>query len=92
MKNIIGFFFFFLIHIGSALAQRATVSGKILDSSNGEPLVSATITSPTSNGGGYSDIEGKFTASFTTGSHDIKIKLMGYETKIISNVIFTRNA
>jgi hypothetical protein len=89
MKNIIGFFFFFLIHIGSALAQRATVSGKILDSSNGEPLVSATITSPTSNGGGYSDIEGKFTASFTTGSHDIKIKLMGYETKIISNVIFT---
>ena len=70
----------------SLKVQRAEVTGKILDISNGEPLVSATITSPTSNGGGYSDTEGNFTASFLVGSHDIQIKLMGYDTKIISNV------
>ena len=90
MKKSITFIFILLSFYVKAQmtlkVQRAEVTGKILDISNGEPLVSATITSPTSNGGGYSDTEGNFTASFLVGSHDIQIKLMGYDTKIISNV------
>ncbi len=86
MKKVTSFIFIFLSFSLSLKAQRAEVTGNILDISNGEPLVSATITSPTSNGGGYSDTEGNFTASFLVGSHDIQIKLMGYDTKIISNV------
>lgn len=86
MKAVGSIIFIFLFFSWSAKAQRVEVSGKILDISSGEPLVSATITSPTSNGGGYSDTEGKFKASFMVGSHDIQIKLMGYDTKIIPNV------
>lgn len=73
----------------SLQAQRVSLSGKILDASNGEPLVSATITSPTSSGGGYSDVEGNFMASFAPGTHNIEIKLMGYDTKILPNVELT---
>jgi len=70
----------------SALAQRGIVKGKILDTSTTEVILSATITSPTSGGGGYSDEMGNFTASFEVGTHSVVIKLMGYDTKTINNV------
>ena len=80
--SIIALFFCF-----SATAQRGFVSGKIIDSNTGEALASATITTPTSSGGGYSNLEGVFNASFAVGTHNIEIKLMGYDTSIIANVV-----
>lgn len=73
----------------SALAQRGTVSGKLVDESTGEVLTSATITTATSPGGGYSDFEGKFAADLQVGTHIIDIKLMGYTTKTILAVVVT---
>jgi len=87
VKSLI--FSFFLLLSVSALAQRGSVKGKILDASTNEVLTSATITSPTSNGGGYSDFEGNFNANFVAGTHSIVIKLMGYDTKTIDSVEVT---
>jgi len=88
MRLILIAFFSFLF-CASALAQRGTVSGKLLDEATGEILTSAVITSTTSSGGGYSDFEGNFVASFEAGTHSIEIKLMGYTTKTINDVVVT---
>lgn len=78
-----------LLSASITLAQRGNVIGKIIDASTNEVLTSATITSPTSSGGGYSDFEGKFNASFEVGTHSVVIKLMGYNTDTIFNVEVT---
>ena len=44
MKKVTSFIFILLSFSLSLKAQRAEVTGNILDISNGEPLVSATIT------------------------------------------------
>lgn len=67
-------------------AQRGTVTGKVVDDATGEVVTSATVTSPTSSGGGFSDFEGNFKASFEAGSHNVSVKLMGYEENIIETV------
>ena len=69
-----------------SFAQRGTVSGNVVDDATGEPLISAIITCPTSKGGGYSDFEGNFTASFDAGARDISIKLVSYEEEIVAAV------
>ena len=90
MSIVKSFIFSFCLLLSvSALAQRGSVKGKILDASTNEVLTSATITSPTSNGGGYSDFEGNFNANFVAGRHSIVIKLMGYDTKTIDSVEVT---
>ena len=89
MIRSIALFLFTLLLCVSALAQRGTVSGKLVDESTGEVLTSATITTSTSTGGGYSDFEGKFAASFEVGTHSVDIKLMGYTTMTIPGVVVT---
>lgn len=71
----------------SSMAQRGSVRGKVVDDATGEVVTSATITSSTSNGGGFSDFEGNFTASFEAGTHNVSVRLMGYEDLVIENVI-----
>jgi TonB-dependent receptor len=67
-----------------SFAQRGTVSGKVVDATTGEPLVSAIITCPSSKGGGYSDVEGNFIASFDAGTRNISIREVSYNEDIIA--------
>jgi TonB-dependent receptor len=68
-------------------AQRGTVSGSVVDDATGEPIVSAIVTCPTAKGGGYTDFEGNFTASFDAGERAVSIKLVSYQEEIINVVI-----
>ncbi|MGB0850807.1 MAG: TonB-dependent receptor domain-containing protein, partial [Bacteroidia bacterium] len=71
----------------SAEAQRGSVTGKVIDAGTSETLTSVVITCPTSSGGGFSDFEGKFTASFEAGTRDISFKLMGYDELILKSIV-----
>lgn len=79
--------FILLISTVSAIAQRGTVTGIVLDDATGEPLASAIVTCPTSSGGGYSDFEGKFNASFDAGTRTVSIKLVSYEEELLENIV-----
>lgn len=70
-----------------SFAQRGTVSGIVVDEATGEPIVSAIVTCPTAKGGGYTDFEGKFTASFDAGARAVSIKLVSYQEEIINVLI-----
>jgi TonB-dependent receptor len=70
-------------------AQRGNVTGLILDAETKEPIIGATVLSTTSNGGGFSDDEGKFSANFTVGVQVIKIEYIGSASKEIENVNVT---
>jgi TonB-dependent receptor len=82
-------FTIFVLSSNIVFAQRGDVTGAIFDMETNEMLLGVTISSTTSNGGGYSDEGGVFTANFAAGLQTIVIDYIGYKTKTIENVTVT---
>ena len=75
----------------SAFAQTA-IRGKLIDNETGEPMLFANVGIKGTTIGGISDFDGNFSIespSLTTGSYDIQVSFVSYETKIIEGVKVT---
>ncbi|PCJ65335.1 MAG: hypothetical protein COA58_10780 [Bacteroidetes bacterium] len=83
------YFSFLILTSNTLFAQRGNISGFLIDAETLEPLTGVTVRSSTSTGGGFSDVEGSFTANFGVGPQTITIDYIGYNTKIIPNVLIT---
>lgn len=71
------------------LVKEVTVTGKVLDKETKEPLEYATIAFTNSQTkkivtGGITDIQGNFSIPIATGTYDISIEFIGFETVTIS--------
>lgn len=79
-----------LLFGNSALAQR-TVTGKVTDAENGEPLIGATVSVVGTTRGGVTDIDGKFSVSVPDGSTQLRFAYTGYKEEVVvldaSNVV-----
>ncbi|MCO6480083.1 MAG: TonB-dependent receptor [Phaeodactylibacter sp.] len=61
----------------TALAQKATVYGKVVDASTGEPLIAATVRS--GEIGVITDFDGAYSLELEPGQHGLAIRYVGYQ-------------
>ncbi|MFD2244808.1 TonB-dependent receptor [Pontibacter ruber] len=72
-----------------AAQQPFTVSGRVLDAQNGQPLAGATVfLKERASVGGVSDQEGRYTLSAPAGNYTLAAKYIGYEQQEISLQLF----
>ncbi len=82
--------------ISSAYAKDITVSGKIIDNENQEPLEYATISffSKKENKiitGGITNEKGKFSIVVPTGTYNVTIEYISYKTKTYYDKVLSKN-
>ncbi len=79
-----------LLFGNSALAQR-TVTGKVTDAENGEPLIGATVSVVGTTRGGQTDIDGNFSVVVPEGSTQLRFAYTGYKEEVVildaSNIV-----
>ncbi|MEI6408472.1 MAG: TonB-dependent receptor [Bacteroidota bacterium] len=68
------------------LAQKGTISGKVIDKSNGEGLIGVTVKaeSPTANTGAVTDIEGNYLISALPGDYTVSFLYSSYKTEKVT--------
>lgn len=66
------------------LFAQNTIRGKVIDGSDGQPLIGATAAIQGTTIGAATDIEGKYTLKVAPGTYTIEISFIGYETKTTS--------
>ncbi len=77
-------------------SETITITGKVIDKSNGAPLEFATVslsdaeTSQLVNGG-ITDFDGNFELRVPPGTYDIKFEFISFKSVTLSNQAFTRN-
>lgn len=79
-----GFFLVAFFVIGIIHAQKAKVSGRILDESN-HPVIGATVTFQPSQVKVQSDVDGYFVASLAAGKYNVTITSIGYATQNLND-------
>ncbi len=71
----------------SAMAQNATLSGKINDVKNGEEIIGATVKLKNTSIGAISDVNGNYLIKgINAGSYDIEISYTGYKSQTKTNI------
>ncbi len=69
--------------------QTATLTGKVTDPKNGEPLVGASVLLVGTYKGVSVDFDGNYTINdIKPGDYDIKVQFIGYETKLFTGITF----
>jgi outer membrane receptor protein involved in Fe transport len=64
----------------SALAQQATLKGKVIESEKREPLIGVNIITEESSIGTVTDLDGNYSLNLEPGSYSIHYKFIGYTT------------
>ena len=83
MKKIILYIFLSHCFVFHSLAQNA-ISGTIIDSKSGEPLLGATVSVKGTNKGTISDMEGKFNMTGLSNDAVLSISYIGYMPKEVA--------
>ena len=78
----------FVLPISTDYAQTGKLSGKVADGSTGEPLISANVIIEGATLGAATDFEGYYSIiNIRPGTYTVDFRYIGYETKIVRNVI-----
>ncbi|MBX2889788.1 MAG: SusC/RagA family TonB-linked outer membrane protein [Saprospiraceae bacterium] len=72
----------FLLLGNAALAQR-TVTGKVTDAENGEPLIGATVSVVGTTRGAVTDIDGNYSVGVPDGSTQLRFAYTGYKEEVV---------
>lgn len=67
-------------------AQKGTLRGKIIDETNGETLIGATIMAVGTTSGTSSDFDGNYSLPLEPGTYTIRISFISYEAKEFENI------
>ena len=67
-----------------ASAQTRTVTGTVLDESNDEPLMGASVTAGNAKTGVATDIDGNFAISVPAGVNTLHVSYIGYKTQKVN--------
>lgn len=91
MRTVYTLIFSFFLPL-FAIAQTQTITGAVYDEASKAPLAGAIITVLNTNParGAAADAEGKFRIdSVSIGRHSFKISYLGYEEKVINDIVVT---
>ncbi len=90
MKFSITFILFLITQF--AIGQNATISGVVLDDSNGTPLPGVNIVIKDLKLSTASDSDGKFIfKNVKPGTYEVTFSFLGYKSKVVSEVVATSN-
>src|SRR5687768_15481259 len=85
--------FLFVFSGLGAFAQTGSITGTVIDSANGGPLIGATAVIEGTTKGAFADLDGKFLiTNVSPGKYTIQVSLIGYNTVKIPGVVVTANA
>lgn len=89
MKRITNLFALLCFLPLSLLAQKGTISGKIIDAKLAEVLIGASVRLEDGNGGGaVTDLDGNFMiANLSAGTYKITVNYTGYQPKTIEDIM-----
>ncbi|MFB3055842.1 MAG: carboxypeptidase-like regulatory domain-containing protein, partial [Ignavibacteriaceae bacterium] len=80
-------FFLIIFSIKSLAGTTGKISGKIIDTSNGEPLIGANVIILGTNLGAATDFDGNFfIINIPPGKYEVKASIIGYNSVLIQNV------
>lgn len=82
-SNFLLVFLFPMLTSFSISQNLSIISGKIIDKTNGEALIGATIILEGTTKGAVTDIEGNFKLAVEPGTYTVNIRYIGYEPGII---------
>lgn len=83
--RVIAILFCFLVFSTLSFSQNHTISGKVSDAQNRQPLAFVNIVVNEGLYGGMSDIDGRYNITSPEVIKSIKFSYIGYETKIIND-------
>ena len=90
MKKILSILF--AAFIASGIMAQTAIRGKLIDNETGEPMLFANVGIVGTTIGAISDFDGNFSiesSSLQTGTYDVQVSFVSYETKIIKGVKVT---
>jgi len=74
MNKLLTAFFIIIIYLVASDTSAQSIKGKVIDATNSEPLVGATIKIVGTNMGAISDVDGKYSVDgMNAGIYDIKV-------------------
>lgn len=71
---------------GQAAGQSGTIRGKITDDSTGEELIGVTVMVKGTSTGAVTDLDGEFAIVLESGTYDLQISYISFETISVSGV------
>ncbi|MCB0547386.1 MAG: TonB-dependent receptor [Phaeodactylibacter sp.] len=77
MSKFFTFFCLLALCFQTAIAQKATIEGKVVDASTGEPLIAATVRS--GDIGTITDFDGTYSLELDAGDYSLAIRYVGYQ-------------
>ncbi|MBO7565930.1 MAG: carboxypeptidase-like regulatory domain-containing protein, partial [Bacteroidales bacterium] len=80
MKRLLTLLMLVLLTSAAIAQDRITISGKVLDKGNGDPLIGVNIVEQGTTNGTISDIDGKFSLSVTKNA-TVLISYIGYKAQ-----------
>ncbi len=85
------FLLFALFFTLQGIAQKSYIRGVVFDGKTGEFLPGVTIVVEGTQTGTMTDLDGKFSLKVPSGTHDIRISYISYETVNLKNIIVKDN-
>ena len=80
-------FFLIIFSIKSLAGTTGKISGKIIDTSNGEPLIGANVIIMGTSLGAATDFDGNFfIINIPPGKYEVKASIIGYNSVLVQNV------
>ncbi|MFN3605051.1 MAG: TonB-dependent receptor domain-containing protein [Leptonema sp. (in: bacteria)] len=75
------FILLFLLFSISLYSQNATITGRIIDATTGQPMLGVAVVIREINAFTQSDFDGKYTLSVPPGTYTVLFQMIGYDTK-----------
>lgn len=86
-RKIIYFLLFLALSCLTMAATKGRIKGKIVDATNGEPLIGANVTIIGTSMGAATDIEGEYVIlNIEAGVYDLKVSYLGYQTQTLRGI------
>ncbi|HET7152557.1 MAG TPA: TonB-dependent receptor [Candidatus Kapabacteria bacterium] len=91
-KAIVFFILLFMFALNGHADEKGVIKGKVIEQTTKQPIIGATVVVKDTHLGAYTDTSGTFTVkNVPEGNYSLTISRLGYQSKIIDNIIVVRN-
>lgn len=77
---------FSLLFSVTAMAQKGTLTGTVVDAETGEEMIGVNIFVPSTSDGGVTDINGKYNIRLDPGTYSVEFSYITHQKKIVEDV------
>jgi len=84
MKKLLSVIVFLLVGMTMMVAQTKVVTGRVISSEDGEPIIGATVIVPGTTNGTVTDIDGNFSIKVAETAKNLSVSFVGMETQTVA--------